>query len=70
VPIKLNPDQTITELQRRGVELEPNEKSTTGFALKVGPTGAALPDWLLSNLTANSGDIAVRFGKKVKGGLA
>jgi hypothetical protein len=55
--INLNPEETIKELRRHGVEVEPNEDSSAGFSLKVGATGAAIPDWLFDNLVANSGEI-------------
>lgn len=58
--LNLNPDQVIDEFNRRGVEFEPNEQSNTGFAMKVGSTGAAIPDWLFSTL-----DTAGEFGNGV-----
>ena len=59
--VQLSPEQTISELRRRGVELEANDQSPTGFALKAGPDGGTIPDWLADNLTDNVASIAMRF---------
>lgn len=52
--IELNPQETIDELARRGITLEPAEGSPSTITMVVGPRRAGIPDWLFRNLQKNS----------------